>query len=179
MSQYFKGDDTEKKFESSAKTTLDDLSLQLDAFDDDAYECQAFGDIIFEAGRSPLANAIDQLVFRQSFNEVFQNFRVAGSFESYIAVFEKIFGDSVDITFTIPAAGKLQIDIVADEIELNDFAARLIINNAYVLDDVVDYDGDTIAFQTIKGFQSQYELEQMLYEMVPDGIYTEISLSLS
>lgn len=178
MSEYFKGDDTEKKFEASALPTLEDLEIQLNAFDQDAYECQAFGDIIFEDGRSPLSNAIDQQVFRASFNEVFQNFRVAGSFESYIAVFQKIFGESSDITFTIPASGKLQIDIVADEIELNDSVARIIESNQYVLYDLIDDEGDNIAFQSIKGFQSQYELEQMLYEMVPDGIYTEITLTL-
>lgn len=178
MAQNFKGDETELKFEGSASPTLDDIALQLDTFHSDAYNCQAFGDIIYEGERSPLANAITQDIFRASFNEVFQNFLVAGSFESYLAVFAKIFGEDADVTFTVPASGKLQIAIVADEVELSPFLARLIQNNQYVYEAVEDNLGNDIEFQAIKGFQSQYELEQMLYEMVPDGIYTEISLTL-
>lgn len=178
MSQYFKGDATELKFEGSAAPTLNTHAAQKDLFYDDAYNCKAFGDIIYEDNLSPLARAITQEVFRDSFNEVFQNFVVAGSFESYLAVFEKIFGEDADVTFTIPAAGKLQIEITADEIELNDFVARTIVDNQYQYEEVIDDEAETIQFQTIKGFQSQYELEQMLYEMVPDGIYTEITLNL-
>lgn len=178
MAQNYKGDDLESKFEGSASPTLDDISIQLDDMYTDAYNCQAFGDIIYADDRSPLSNAIEQAIFRASFNEVFQNFIVAGSFESYLAVFEKIFGEDADVTFTVPASGKLQIDIVADEVELSPFLARLIEDNQYVYQAVQDHLGADIEFQAIKGFQSQYELEQMLYEMVPDGIYTEISLTL-
>lgn len=178
MAQYFKGDDFELSMEASALPTLETIEDSLDEFYADAYECQAFGDLIYDTGRSPLANAIAQNIYRTTFNEVFENFRVAGSFESYIAVFEKIFGESVDITFTVPAPGKLEIDIIAEGIIESNFGARQIEDDNYVLYDIVDYDGDNLIFQTIQGFQSQYELEQMLFEMVPDGIWTQITLAL-
>lgn len=178
MSQYFKGDDTEKKFFESVKGSLDTIDFQKDEFFTDCYESQPFGDLIFDLGISPLSNAIAKDIFRQTFNEVFQNFVTAGSFESYIAVFQKIFGAGADIQFTVPAAGKLQIDILADGIELENFVARTIVMNQYVYEEVLTQADENILFQTIKGFQSQYELEQMLFEMVPDGIYTEISLTL-
>jgi hypothetical protein len=78
----------------------------------------------------------------------------------------------------VPGDGRLQIDIIAEGVDLNDAVARRIENNQYVLDELIDYEDDNIAFQKIKGFQSQYELEQMLFEMVPAGVFTEISLTL-
>lgn len=177
--QKFKGDDFELKMEACASAIHDDVETQLDLFFEDAYLAMNLGDVIYESGRSPLANAIDQAIFRESFVEIFEAFVIAGSFASYITVFEKIFGDSVEIDFTIPAPGKLNIDIIAEEIVLTNFVARYIDNNAYVFDNVVTQDGDQIVFQSIKGFKTQYELEQMLHEMVPAGIFTDISLELA
>lgn len=176
--QYFKGDALEKKFYESARQLFDDLSSQKDLFDAGAYETAPLGDMIWEPGLSPLSNAISKSIFRLAFSELVEAFVDCGSFEAYLTVFRKIFGDDVTVTFTVPAPGKLVIDIEAEGVELTDFVARLIEDNAYVFDEVIDYDDDIIAFQTIKGFQSQYELEQMLREMVPGGVWTDISLTL-
>lgn len=177
--QHFKGDETELKFEGSASTVLDELSLQKDLFFSGAYSAAPLGDVLYTAGRTPLSNAIVKSIFRTSFNEIFESFKVAGSFESYISVFKKIFGVTADIQFTIPGPGKLIIDIIATEIVLDNLAPRYIVENTYILDHLVTQDGvDKIMLQSIKGFQSQYELEQMLFEMVPAGIFTEINLTL-
>lgn len=179
MPQFFKNsDDVEKQFYNSAEPISDQLELQLDAFFEDAYNCFVLGDLLYTTARAPLANAIPQDIFRESYSTVFDSFLVAGSFESYLTVFRNVFGDDVDVEFTVTGPGKLQIDITAAGVELSDFVARHITGNAYIFDTVIDEDGDTIQFQSVKGFQSQYDLEQMLFEMVPDGIYTEITLTL-
>jgi hypothetical protein len=82
------------------------------------------------------------------------------------------------VDFTVPAPGKLNIDIEAAGVELADFISRYIEDNTYLFDEVIDDEGDNIVFQSVKGFQSQYELEQMLFEMVPAGIFTTISLTI-
>ena len=177
--QYFKGDDQEKKMVAVATPLLNNLSLQKDEFDDDAYMSAPLGDMIYLQDLAPLAQAIDPLIFRDTFSQIFDSFVVAGTFESYITVFKKIFGDDVEVDFTVPAPGKLNIDIVATGLELSNFVARSIENNAYVFEEVVTMiDDENIIFQTVKGFQSQYELEQMLFELVPAGIFTNISLTL-
>lgn len=177
--QYFKGDSEELKYYNSAAPILDILRDERETFFDEAYACFVLGEILYDSNRSPLSNAIERDIFRSSFESIFDAFTVAGSFESYIAVFKKIFGDDVDITFTVPDAGKLTIDIVAQGIELKTFVARSIVDDAYVFSPIVTQDGlDNIVFQSIKGFTSQYELEQMLFEMVPAGVYTNINLSL-
>jgi hypothetical protein len=177
--QYFKGDAQELKFYNSGASVFDELSLQRDEMFDDAYACAVLGEVIFDDDRSPLSNAIKREIFRLSFSELTEAFIEGGTFEAYLTVFRKIFGDEVEVEFVIPAPGKLEINITAVGIELSDFVARRIVSNAYVLDEVIDDEGDNIVFQTVKGFESQYELEQMLYELVPAGVYTIINLDLT
>lgn len=176
--QYFNGDDVEKKYYNSGAVKMNELSLQKDEFFDDAYACQVFGDLLFEEMRSPLSNAMPKEIFRESFSEIVQSFIEVGTFESYLTVFRKIFGPDVDVTFTVPAAGKLNILIVAEGLEISNFVSRYIQSNQYNFDNVITQDGDQIVFQTVNGFQSQYELEQMLFEMVPSGIFTSITLTI-
>lgn len=176
--QYFKGDPLEIKMVTVAASLLQNLSSERDLFLAGAYEAAPLGDLISIDKRAPLSNAIKQEIFRTSFKEIFDAFVKVGSFEAYLTVFRKIFGTDVGVVFTVPAAGKLNIDITAAGVELTNFITRYIENNAYVYDTMVDNVGDFIMFQTVKGFQSQYELEQMLFEMVPAGIYTHITLTL-
>lgn len=178
MPQFFKGDATELKYYNSGLPISDALSAQKDLFFDEAYACFVLGELLYDNEYSPLANAIPREIFRESFATVFDAFLVAGSFESYLTVFRNIFGDDVEVTFTVPDPGKLQIDIVAAGFQLSEFITRYIQSNAYVFDEIIDDEDDNIVFQTVKGFESQYELEQMLFEMVPDGIYTEITLTV-
>lgn len=176
--QYFKGDADEVKVTAAVLPITDGLSLQKDLFFEHAYEAAPLADVIYLDNRSPLARAMPQAIFRASFRQIFDAFQAAGSFESYLTVFRKIFGEDVDVQFTVPGPGMLEIDINAQGLEVSNFVARRIENNAYVFEPVVTQDGDQIVFRTVQGFQSQYELEQMLFELVPGGIYTEISLSI-
>lgn len=178
MAQYFKGDATELKYYNSANPTLTALSSNKDDFYEGAYSAAPLGDVIFDDDRSPLSNAIPKEIFRIAFKEIFDAFIKVGTFEAYLTVFSKIFGEEVTVNFTVPAPGKLTIDISADEVELADFIARYIEDNEYIFDEVIDYDGDNIVFQSVKGFTSQYELERMLFEMVPAGVYTDINLTI-
>jgi len=176
--EYFKGDATEQKFYNAGKPAFDAIDTQQAAFLSGAFSTAPLGELIFDSGRSPLANAINRDIFRLSFKEIFDSFVYAGAAESYLTVFRKIFGNDVEVTFTVPAPGKLTIDIVAEGVELTNFVGRYIEDNQYLFDEMITQDGDNIAFQTIKGFESQYELEQMLFEMVPAGIFTDINLTL-
>ncbi len=178
MVQYFKGDEKELKFDAAGAAVTEPLSDEKSEFFDGAYGCFVLGELLWDDNLSPLARAIPRAIFREAFASIFESFRVAGTFESYLDVFRQIFGPDVEVTFTVPAAGKLEIDIVATGIELFDALTRYIEDNQYVLDELIDDEGDNIAFQSIKGFESQAELEKMLFEMVPDGIWTQISLTV-
>lgn len=176
--QFFKGDEKELKFYNSGKPEFDSIYFQKNEFSENAFDCFMLGEAIHETECSPIGRAVNIVIFREAFSAIFNSFEFVGSFESYLTVFKTIFGDDVQVTFTIPDTGKLEINIVATGIQLFDFNSRFIQNNSYQYETIIDDEGDVIGFQIIKGFQSQYELEQMLFEMVPAGIYTTISLTL-
>lgn len=177
--QYYKGDTTERKFDGSAAPMLGLLSDQKDLFFDGAYSCFILGELLYDTSRAPLANAIERNIFRELFATIFDAFLVAGTFESYISVFQNIFGDDVIIEFTVPAAGKLEIDIQATGVLSATRLAREIIGGSYVYYDRVTSVGDTRVASVPKGFQTEYEAEQMLFELVPAGIWTTISLTIA
>jgi hypothetical protein len=176
--QFYKGDAVELKYYNSAQPISDVLSAQKDLFLDDAYGCFVLGELLYDNDLAPLATAIPRDIFRETFETVFDNFIYAGTFESYMEVFRKVFGDDVDVEFTVPGAGQLQIAIEASGLQLSPFVARRIADNAYVYDNMVDDLGNRLVFQSVKGFETQEELEKMLFELVPDGVYTEISLTV-
>lgn len=178
MAQYFKGDDTEIKMEACASPIIDATSIAKDEFLAAAYECQPLGELLYDNALAPLSNAIKRDIFITSFKQIFDAFLVAGTFESYLTVFKKIFGNDVIVTFTVPEAGKLNIDIDAQDFILYNMVERLIVDNAYVLSEIITQDGDNLAIQNLQGFETQYEIEQMLFELVPAGIYTQITLSI-
>lgn len=174
---YKKEDAVELQYYNSVAPLSDILSGERDDFFEDAYECFVLGEVLYDTNRTPLANAIRRDIFRVSFAAIFESFLAAGSFESYLTVFRKIFGDDVEVDFTVPAPGKLNIDITATGVELTNFVAREIFSDAFVYSPMITQDGvDNIVFQSIKGFTSEYELEQMLFEMVPAGVFTQITL---
>lgn len=176
--QFFKGDDKELQYYEAAKNLMDSLSIGRNEFFNGAYSCFSLGDVIWTSRRSPLANAIPQAIFREAFPEIFETFLEAGSFEGYLSVFRRIFGEGVEVNFTVPAPGKLNIDIAAQGVVLYDLTARSIEDNAYIFDEIIDYEDDNIAVSSIKGMESEYEVEQMLFELVPDGIFTNITLTI-
>lgn len=180
MPQFFKGDATELKYYNSVKPISDILSAQKSEFFDEAYGCFVLGDLLYDNGYAPLANAIPREIFRESFATIFESFLSAGSFESYISVFKNVFGNDVEVTFTVPGPGKLQIDIVATGLQIYGTLLRVIndMSDSYDYYTLVDDEGDRIVLQGVKGFNSQYDLEQMLKEMVPAGIFTDINLTV-
>jgi hypothetical protein len=178
MAQYYKGDATEIKFFDSLNPTAGLLSANLDEFEANAFTCFVLGELIFDNKIGPLTNAIPRSIYRECFQQLFDSFVVGGTFESYIEVFKRIFGDDVVIDFTVPDPGKLIIDIEATGIVLSPWVAKLIVDDAFVYDNIVDDEADNIVFQSIKGFETQSEVETMLFQMVSAGIYTEITLTV-
>lgn len=178
MPQFFKGDATELKYYNCAKSILELMQAQKDTMFDECYGCFILGELLYDNNYAPLANAIPREIFRESFEVLFDSFLTAGSFESYLVVFKQVFGDDVEVTFTVPAPGKLEIDIVATGLAIYGLTVREIVDDAYELFTLIDDEDDRIVVQSVKGFETQYELEQMLFEMVPAGIFTDIDLTV-
>lgn len=177
--QKFKGDALENKIIEIIDPALVLISMDKSEFFQEAYDCQVLGDVLFDLNAAPLANAIIKRVFRQSFNEIFQNFESAGTFPTYIAVFKKVFGDTVSVEFEVPSPGVLNIDIEAEDLELYNIVAKFVENNQFIFHNIVSQDGlYNIVGSKVKGLTTEYELVQMLYELVPAGIKANITLTV-
>lgn len=178
MPQFFKGDVEELKFYDAGKGITQQLLAQKKDFFDEAFSTYALGDMLFDTGRAPLSNAIPRQIFREVFATLFDAFLQAGSFESYLTVFRNVFGSDVEVEFEVPSPGKLLITVAATGLQTSDFRVRELVGDVYQFDVIVDQEGDRIVFRTVKGLESEAELERMLFEMVPAGIYTQITLTI-
>jgi hypothetical protein len=178
--QKFKPNDPqEQKFIDCILPSLDLLGVQLDSFFDGANECFLLGDILFVLNRSPLADIITQDIFRESFTAIHEYFTRPGTFEFYLEIFRKIWGNAVEVEFIIPAPGKLQININALSIESANFLARRIVSNHYLYDEVMDHDGNNLCFQVTKGIKTQQETDALITELYPQGIWVQTTLTIT
>jgi len=99
MVQLFKGDALEQKMYNVGKAPADSINAALDQFYQGIYSCVPLGEFIYDQDRAPLATAIKREVFINCYNELFDAFSVAGTFESYITVLKKIFGQDALVEF--------------------------------------------------------------------------------
>lgn len=176
--QLFKNDELENKINDAVETCFANISSEIDDMEAGVFECFKLGEMLFDNDFMPLTNAITRSIFIQCFKQVFEAWSLCGTFESYISVFKKIFGVDADIVFTVPGAGQLNIAIATSQTNITDFIARTVSGNSWTYDNIVDENGDKIQFRTQKGIESQYELERVLFSMAPNGIYTQISLTV-
>lgn len=177
--QYFKGDAKELMMIGAGLPAMTTVGASLDDFFEDAYETVPLGEMLFDNNFAPLANAIRRDIFARSFKQIFEAFQNSGTFEAYLIVFRKIFGEDVEVTFEVPDPGKLNIAILSTNTEESVFVARQVVSNAFEYNPVITQDGiDTLVFSSILGFTSEYELQTMLFEMVPAGIFTNITLTI-
>lgn len=176
--QLFKGDDVELQYDGSISPETDILSVDKDEFFEGAYDDSTLGDIIFQDSRSPLSQEIPQDVFRVVFSQIFQNFNQAGTFEFYMSVFKAVWGDNVDVTFTVPSPGILQINVEALEIEFDQVIARYIVDNEYFYDNLLTSTGDNLLFQVAQGLKTQGEANSLTQELCVGGILVTITLEI-
>lgn len=179
MQAFKQSDATEIKVRDCALPLLTDLGGERDAMLAGAFTCFELGDVFVELNNSPLADVIAPESFRSSYYAIHQLFTRPGTFEFYIDVFRAIFGTEVDIEFVIPGPGQLQINIASLSVLLEDFLARSIVDDAYVFDEVVDHDGDSISFQGRLGIKTQSEIDALMVELHPAGIFVEADLELT
>lgn len=178
--QAFKENDTkEVRVRDVALPTLELLGSVRDEMYAGAYECFKLGDVFINLNCAPLANAIPAEAFRKSFFAIFEYFTRPGTFEFYMTVFKAIFGDDVAVEFIVPEEGHLQINIEALTVQLDFALARRIVSNAYVYDEIMTGAGDNLMFQGTTGLKTQSEIDALMAELVPAGVFSETTLTLS
>jgi len=175
-SQKFKGDETELKYEVSAKPVLDLISGSLDELLEGAELTDAFLLMLYDEGRIPYSNRIKREVFVQFIKGAFLKFPFMGSFESYIFILREIFGPDTDLIFEVPAPGKLNLSVNASSDLVYDFIARELDSGFYTFYNISTSDGDDLVFKGLAGIETESELALLFSEIMPAGIFPTISL---
>lgn len=177
LTQKFKGDSLELQMETVGASATDFVSAALDQFEAGGFSASDFLLMLYDEGRMPFSNRIPRESFVSFYREALLNFPVTGTFDAYQFILKKVFGDSTEVLFEVPAAGKLEILVNAgSEVEFDAFVT-LLQSGAFVDYDLVDSLGNNIVFRGISGIDTEYKLQLLLSELIPAGVFTTFTLS--
>lgn len=175
---FSRNDVIEAKVEQVFAPVMAAVSAEKSIFYDESYLCYRLGDVFFTLKRSPLADALTEDVFRRGFYYFTQLFTRPGTFEYYLDVFRAVWGDNVEVVFTIPTPGVLNITIKGIDLDVAYAVARRIENNVYQFYRILTGDGDNLMWQVIAGSKSQSEVDAMMNELYPAGVIVNAELIL-
>lgn len=178
LQRFKENDETEAKVIATAMPVLDALGVHHDEFFIGADTSHGLGAVLYDLDRDPMSGVITRDVYVKSFPAIHQLFTRPGTFEFYLAVFRSIWGDTVTITFDVPAPGVLTINAVV--LDLDDFvlAAREIFNNLYEFNEIIDQEGDNIEVRDTIGIKTESEIDALMNELAPEGIFVVTTLTL-
>lgn len=175
--QLFKqNDDRDQKVKAAVEPIFSEIDSSRDDFYDGAWTASPLGDVLYQLSRDPTAGVVTQDTFRQAFPAIHEIFSRPGTFEFYLEVFRAIWGQDVEVEFEVPDPGELLINIEALTAQQDDWIARSIVDNKYVFDEIVDHEGDNIAFQTRQGIKTQKEVDALILEIYPAGVWVQTTL---
>jgi hypothetical protein len=169
-------DDTEKKMYDSGNHIIEVCDLALDEFYENGFTCSPFLLMLYDEGRIPFSTRIPRDAFVSFIIGALENFPFIGTFEIYLFIIRSIFGSISEIFFTVPAPGKLSIDISASAALEFNFVGRETVDGVTEFFDILDDEGNTLVFRGIPGINNAYELGLMFSEIMPAGIVPDISI---
>jgi hypothetical protein len=177
MTQLFKGDTTEQKFLAAGQPAFDLISVAQDAFLASGKTASDFLLMLYDEGRVPFVDRVPRDAFVAFFREAVERFPSTGTFEAYLFILKSVFGEDTEVLFDVPSAGKLEMVINAGTALPFDLVVTQW--NGFAFEDftLVTEDGDTITVTTLSGIDSQGELEALLAELIPAGIWPDITLT--
>lgn len=175
--QNYKGDANELKMQAVTNPVFDLQAVAQDDFMANGYQSTPFLLMLYDEGRAPFSDRILRDTFVSFVKEALANFPFTGTAECYLSILRSIFGESTEVRFEIPAAGKLSIDVIAVDnlffgfqcAELDEDTGEL------VLFDMVDELDNNLDFRIVPGIESASELELLLSEIIPMGIFSDVT----
>jgi hypothetical protein len=176
MTQNFKGDSKELKMQAVAGPLLDLTDVALNSFYSDGYDCNEFLLMLYDEQRMPFQK-LSRLAYIQFIKEALKRFPSAGTFEFYLFILRAIFGDLSEINFELTDPGKISIEVNATSRLEYDLIAREFIDGSYVDYELIDYNFDILTARGLAGIENEYQLGLLFSEILPCGIYPEISLT--
>lgn len=179
MQPFKPNDPKEAKLVRVFSPILNLISNNITELYEGAYEANDLGRVFYETKCDPMTNVVDEQTYVESFGAFHDLFTRAGTFEYYLNLFRSIWGNSVQVEFVIPNDGHLQINIEALSSNLDNFGYREIIGDIYTYGEILDHSGDEIMFQTSAGLKDQEDVNRMMIELTPQGVFVETNLNIA
>lgn len=177
MTQTFKGDTLEQQMIDAGDPAFEACIQALNSFFQNCYTSHDFLLMLYDNGRMPFSDRVPRDVFIGFIQEAIPNFPVTGTFEAYLFILKSIFGEETEVQFDVPAAGKLEM-LVAAEASLDfNFLASEFSGGVFQEYTMQTTTGDDITFTGISGIDSEAELSALLAELIPVGIWPDITLT--
>lgn len=173
MRQQFNGDDLELKFSGSFDLVFKDMKDALLSMIEKAYGEKALGYTLYDGNTSALNGIVERDTFALYYDDIFKAFPYGGTFESYIFILKKIFGEEAEISFTKLAPAALQIDITSDRNTFFKWIESIITKAA-----ITDENGNNIYFRRALQMTDYYKVRSILNIFKNPGIYLEFNLIL-
>lgn len=178
MTQNFKGDALELQIQEAGAEAFDRTELAVDQFLNGAFESGDFLLMLYDSGRMPFSARVPRTSFLAFLKQFLPNAPFTGTFESYLFILKAIFGDRTEVLFDVPAPGKLEMVVNVEASLEFDFEGREFVAGAFQTFTILTDDGEQLQFRGLAGIDSEPELQQLLSELIPVGIYPDITLTV-
>lgn len=177
MTQHFKGDTLELQMIAAGDPAFEFTLAELDEYFQNCYDVEPFLLMLYDSGRMPFSDRVPRDSFVSFIRQAIPNAQVTGTFENYIFILKSIFGQLSDVLFDVPAPGKLEMIVSASDLLEFDFEGRDRSGGTLETFTIDTSDGEQLQFRGIAGIDSEAELTQLLSELIPAGIFPDITLS--
>lgn len=176
MVQNFKGDAVELKMQACATPAFQITGTALDSFLEGGADSDPFLLMLYDEKRMPFSDRVTRNVFVPFIKKALLNFPFIGNFESYIFILKEIFGADAEVIFDVPAEGHLLVSVNAAAGLSFEAIGREYKDGVYEFFNLITQDGEQIIFSGIAGIETEKELSLLFSEIIPAGIFPEISL---
>ncbi len=170
MTQYFRNDDDTKKIHSVFEQAKKTNNVSLKLMHENIIGSYALGKAILDSGIVDFGFKVDEEYFVQNYVAILEAMQKAGILDTYVILIKRLLGAGVDVQFTMPNPGHLQLNV--QEVESR---ARALVNR----------DKKYIMAKTSSGLKAivvkqritEYSLSQaikVIQNITPAGIFIEV-----
>ena len=142
------------------QTELDELVIWIS----DAYKNHQLGQMLHESNSFELGAYLKEAFIREKYDLVVEAFAHLGTYEAYILLLKATFGEDITIVFTNPSAGVLNVTVDNYGVDGDNLTTQ-------VPDNLTTQVPENLVTRKIDSLLSPKEMELLLQQMVPEGIF--------
>jgi hypothetical protein len=175
--KFSENDTNEEKVKNVIAAFMDAVDEDLDSFWEFAFTTYGLGQVLRDTSADPVSKMLILSAFLRSFKTIHESYQKPGTYNFYLDIFRKIWGETVAVEFTNPAPGVLLINLDATDFQQEILLARDIVDGQYVFPELVTTDtGENIIVRVTITPWTEIEVLKLMRALAPAWLYYEVSL---